>query len=355
MKKIWALVADTFREIYARKVILGIIIIEALVVIGTILILSELSSEEAELEARQQGDSALVIADEGAGPRSPETDSLLNDFDSTAGGSDTLSKSDTLSGTDTLVRVDTLSNSDTTSAATAPSSTFRTPPPSRDGAVPDARNGKTEAVSGQLGAFSGLLIVAVFMLAIFATAGIVPSMMEKGTIDLVLSKPIPRTTLLFGRALGGVAAVTINLIPFVAVIWALYGSYTGVWYLPFLIWTPIIALFGYLVIYSFILLVNVVAESWILPLILVYIHVVVLSPLLTNRESTVYTWTESPIVRTIADGLYYILPQANDYLQQVTQVVYTNTTPDAGPFIQGAIFMIAMLSLAAWRFERKDF
>ncbi len=42
------------------------------------------------------------------------------------------------------------------------------------------------------------------LLAIFASSSFVPLMLEKGNIDLLLSKPISRTQLLLGKYFGGI-------------------------------------------------------------------------------------------------------------------------------------------------------
>ncbi len=56
------------------------------------------------------------------------------------------------------------------------------------------------------------------------------------------------------------------------------------------------------------------------------------------------------------DGLYYLLPQTTDLLgSAVPMSVYTGGIDTIAPFVQGTLFMVAMLVLATWRFERRDF
>ncbi len=212
-----------------------------------------------------------------------------------------------------------------------------------------------EMVKGQLAAFAAIIAAAVLFLGIFATAGIVPSMMEKGTIDLLLSKPLPRWVLLFGRALGGIAAIAINLAFFALSIWALYGFATGIWFFPFVVWTFAISIFSFLVLYSGVMFLNVVTESWVLPMSLAYVHMTIVSTILTNREATLFRFIESPPIRSLIDGLYYALPQVNDLITALPQAIFTSSGVSWEPLLQCTIFMIVMLSLAAWRFDRKDF
>ncbi len=57
----------------------------------------------------------------------------------------------------------------------------------------------------------GLYVFGTF-LAIFASAGLVPSILEPGRIALLLSKPIGRTILLLGRYFGTLLIVALNTV-----------------------------------------------------------------------------------------------------------------------------------------------
>ncbi len=49
------------------------------------------------------------------------------------------------------------------------------------------------------------------LLGIFSTASFVPNMLEKGNIDLLLSKPISRSQLIIGKYLGSILFILINI------------------------------------------------------------------------------------------------------------------------------------------------
>lgn len=333
--KIIALIADTFREIYARKAILGIVIIEllALVITGSVLFMGGMQRNfrnASQAEQMTRPDSARLHAR----PErpDPEEDSLL-------GGAE---------------------EPDTGRAgkrSTAPSITFQAGPGDSLKAPHEFPQGALlhEMVKGELSAYAAAIFLAVIFLGIFATAGIIPSMMEKGNIDLLVSKPVSRTTLLFGRAIGGFAALAINLTFFVLAVWALYGIASGIWYFPFVYWTVAITLFSFLVLYSAILLLNVITESSVLPMILVYIHLMVLSNFLSSRETLLFQFITNDTAQNLITGLYHILPQTSDLLRGLPLAVANMHSGSAEPFIQGTAFAIVMLGLASWRIERKDF
>lgn len=336
--KLLALVRDSFREIYAKKIILGIIVMELIALSITAAVLFSDGMQEVYHNASvppPATDSLQMQAD--IPPPVPNDTSLL--------GSDATTPDSALVG-------------DSTGHGTS-SEVFETGP--KDNA-PDAilppgtqRPMLTEMVKGQLGMYAPVFTMAVLFIGIFITAGIVPSMMEKGTVDLLLSKPLPRTTILFGRALGGFLALAMNVIGFVLAVWTLYGVATTVWHVPFLFWAITIPLFTFLVLYSGIILLNVLTESWVLPMSLAYVHLMILANFLFSRNELLFQFISNKILQGLITGIYYILPQTTDMVNMVQQGVFTSSVDQIAPFVQGVIFMAATLGLAAWKFQRKDF
>ena len=67
------------------------------------------------------------------------------------------------------------------------------------------------------------------LFGVLATAGAIPDMLERGTVDLYLSKPLPRWQLLLGKYLGAVAVVFANILYFIGALWLISGLRLGVW------------------------------------------------------------------------------------------------------------------------------
>jgi ABC-type transport system involved in multi-copper enzyme maturation permease subunit len=337
----WALIVDSLREIYARKVIIGIVVIEVVTLSITALILFSDAMQRDFRDARlsrvemrdASGTPGARAKAGGAAPAQPtHEDTLLLGYDSAGAASD--------------IAPDT-------SRSRALEEVAPEAPPGGDGGSGELV--LLEKVKSGLAAFALPTLLATFFLGIFATSGIVPSMMEKGTIDLLLSKPLPRWKILWGRAAGGAIAVGTNLLLFTTALCTLYGSATGIWYLPFIGLTFVLGFAMFLVLFSGIVALNVTTESSVLPMSLAYIHLIVLSQFLTNRDATIFRWVETPFLQTLISGLYYALPQTNDVLQQAFTGIFTGTVLDWSPLLQGAIFATAMIALATWRFQRKDF
>ncbi|MEK7672159.1 MAG: ABC transporter permease subunit, partial [Bacteroidota bacterium] len=78
------------------------------------------------------------------------------------------------------------------------------------------------------------LFVGIMLFGVFATASIIPDSMEKGTVDLYLSKPIARWELLLGKYLGAVAVMFASILYFIGGLWLVFGLRIGIWNLQFL-------------------------------------------------------------------------------------------------------------------------
>lgn len=95
-----------------------------------------------------------------------------------------------------------------------------------------------ELVFNTVGAWLLLLI------GVIITAGFIPNMLRKGSIDLLLAKPMGRVTLLLFKYIGGLIFVLINTAVAVGGIWLVIGLRTGIWGSGFL-------LVGLLIVYFF--------------------------------------------------------------------------------------------------------
>jgi len=83
-------------------------------------------------------------------------------------------------------------------------------------------------------------------LAVIATAGFIPTLLERGAIDVLLSKPISRTKLFVGKYLGSMVFITLHASFFVVVTFLVIGTRWHVWMPGYLATIPLIViLFSY--------------------------------------------------------------------------------------------------------------
>ena len=112
-----------------------------------------------------------------------------------------------------------------------------------------------------IGAAVTLLISAVI------TAFFIPNMLRKGTVDLLLVKPIHRTTLLIYKYIGGLAFMFLNTTFVVVGIWVILGLRTGLWGTGFLACIPVLT-FQFALYYAVSTLAGVVTRSSIVAILM---------------------------------------------------------------------------------------
>src|SRR5664280_3252741 len=108
--------------------------------------------------------------------------------------------------------------------------------------------------------FAGFLYVVGTFLAIFATAHLVPRLMEKGTVDLYLSRPVGRVPLLLSRYAGGLLLSASNVIYLLGAMWLLVIWKTHLVHPRFFFAAGII-LFGIAALMAFAFLIGTLTSS----------------------------------------------------------------------------------------------
>jgi hypothetical protein len=105
------------------------------------------------------------------------------------------------------------------------------------------------------------------LVSIVITAFFIPNMLRKGTVDLLLVKPIHRTTLLLYKFVGGLTFIFINTAVAVLGIWVALGLRSGVWAPTFLL-TVLVLTFFFAILYSVSALFGVMTRSPIASILL---------------------------------------------------------------------------------------
>jgi ABC-type transport system involved in multi-copper enzyme maturation permease subunit len=203
----------------------------------------------------------------------------------------------------------------------------------------------------------------VILFGLFATAGLIPAMLEKGTVELYVSKPISRPLLLLSRSAGACAGIGINLVYFALAIWLVIGLKTGIWHQGFLLasLTVIPLFFFYYSVVAFIsLITNSTGFSIMFALIFWFFSVA-----LNLREMTLYPWWDNVVYHRFLDVLYYATPQVSSMLESATRLIgpdlmrRTTAVAEDGfnplPFLYSFLSSSMIYAIASWRFLRKDY
>jgi ABC-type transport system involved in multi-copper enzyme maturation permease subunit len=244
-----------------------------------------------------------------------------------------------------------------------------------------------------LGGWIGILV------GIVVTAFFIPNMLRKGTVDLLLVKPIRRPTLLVFKYLGGISFMFLNTAVVVGGIWLVLGLRSGIWAPGFLLSIPILTFF-FAILYSVSTLAAVLTRS---PVVAIMATVVawavlfgvgllysVLDETRDPKKMAEATAAEVPAnpgelaeakppsdtrpfpdwLYTTGDVLHYVLPRTGDLntltSRLIKEGVLLNDNPrlekeEKTPFTWGesltvsGIFIAVMLGLACVRFATKDY
>jgi ABC-type transport system involved in multi-copper enzyme maturation permease subunit len=215
------------------------------------------------------------------------------------------------------------------------------------------------------------------LVSLVITAFFVPNMLRKGTIDLLLVKPLHRSTLLIYKYLGGLSFMFLNTCFAVGGIWLMIGLRTGIWLPHTLLIIPLLTFF-FAILYSVSVLFGVLTRSTIVA-ILMSVGAWFLFWLVGVGYNLTKTLAQMPgIQKSISEGwwvpvvnvIHAVLPRTTDIdvlgqevlttglltPQQLggrpTEILDINWVESIGVSLA---FIGVMLGLACWRFSRKDY
>lgn len=189
-------------------------------------------------------------------------------------------------------------------------------------------------------------------LSVFASAGLIPSVLEPGRIELILSKPLSRPHLLFGRFLGNVLVVSVNVVFLVLSVWLIFGWKTGIWTTEFLVAIPT-TIFLFSVLLTVVVLAGVLWESTAVST-MIPVMLMIISPILA-QDRIAQKLLSSEWSRQLWHGLYYVLPKVFDTGKMTLDIVLGKGAGSWWPIWTSALFAIVVFGCALRTFEQRDF
>jgi ABC-type transport system involved in multi-copper enzyme maturation permease subunit len=207
-------------------------------------------------------------------------------------------------------------------------------------------------VSGIQTGLAGFLFGVGLFLSVFATANLVPVMLEKGYVDLLLSKPLSRTALFLGRYLGALAVVLLNLAYLIGGVWLLLGFKTGVWKagLPL---AGLVILLTYAILLGFMMLSGVLTRSSSITIMLTY-ALFPLSAVLAVRENVTVMLTSKLLVGVL-DALYLVLPKIGGLGMVMGQIAMGRPVESYDAVLSSVLFGAGCLALGTLYFTGRDY
>lgn len=199
---------------------------------------------------------------------------------------------------------------------------------------------------------STVVFTGGIFLSIFATANLIPTMLERGYIELLISKPLSRTMLLTGRFLGALSIMIFNVSYLIAGTWLILSLKTGFWHWPYLYSIPMV-IAAFAIVYALLALVGVTTRSPGVSIMVAY-SVLFFSPLLVEKDK-IYAFLSSKIYYYFLEGLYHTLPKTFELGEINQALVMGRCVESFSALWSSSIVGAALLFTTIFIFSKKDF
>ena len=197
------------------------------------------------------------------------------------------------------------------------------------------------------------------LLSVLATASLVPHMLQKGAIDLLLSKPMSRPGLFLSKYLGALAVASANLLYLVGGLAIILAWKTGVWN-GGLVLSGLAMCLYFASLLGFLVLIGTVTRSTTVSImiaaLLFFVGFIIRFPhqnadwplLITGR-----VWRALAV--GLVEGLYHILPRTFDMGRVASLLILQEGEVSWGPILNTALVGAGALAAATFYFRRTDF
>lgn len=159
---------------------------------------------------------------------------------------------------------------------------------------------------------NGLGGAIALLLGVIITSFFIPNMLRKGSVDLIISKPIGRMTLLIYKYIGGLIFIFIITTFTVGGLWLVLAIRSGHWDPRFLVVIPILT-FTFAILYALSTLVGVVSRSAIASLLLTLMFMLFLY-IIGQVKTSFDTLRKQDNADNIPDWSYQLVDTLNNVL-----------------------------------------
>ncbi len=186
--------------------------------------------------------------------------------------------------------------------------------------VPHARGADDSIHFLQLMLSSGVAGTFGMLLTLIWTAGFLPSFLEPNAASVLLTKPVPRWTLLLGKFQGMVAFVGLQATVFVGGTWLVLGFRTGVWNEVYLASIPLLMI-EFAFFYSFSVFLAVATRSTIVCIIGSILFWILCVAINAGRIETMLQPDSPALIRWPLEAAYWLLPKPVDFNLLISQAL----------------------------------
>lgn len=214
------------------------------------------------------------------------------------------------------------------------------------------------------------------LISIILTAFFIPNMLRKGSVDLLISKPIGRSQLLVYKYVGGLTFIFLVSLVTIGGVWLVIALRSGYWDPSFLVVIPVLT-FTFAILYAVSTLAAVLTRSPIVAMLVtvgtaVFLYIVGKAKQWADSTRNTEGNGDTPSwVFTLIDTFSSILPRYKDLDNLTSKLIATGTLTPAeermfglaylnypswsATFGVSLIFIAVMLAISCWWFSKRDY
>lgn len=211
----------------------------------------------------------------------------------------------------------------------------------------------------ELAFVSKIPFFVLMMIFLVMSSSFIPSLLQKGYIEFILSRPVSRASIIMSKYVAGIIIVFLAMTYIIVPVWLIVSIKTGVWHFKFLLsilwYTFIFASF-----YPLIILVGLITRSNTVTLIFNLIVFFPITAVLSIKD-TIYKFISNKVVIFIVDFFYYLFPKPWDLRAMCETSINGTFNTSSGvfysfqPVITSVILLVTILSFAIYYFNNKDY
>ena len=189
-------------------------------------------------------------------------------------------------------------------------------------------------------------------MALMATSTLFPTLLQKGSVDLLLCRPIPRWRIITSRFLGGVSIMAFNAVFLFVGVWAVLGLKADVWNNRFPMSSALV-IFAFIVLFSVVMIASVVTENGPAGL-LAAATMLIFSPILAAHEQITPAFS-TELYREVFHSLYWVLPKSAETISAMRRLILNRPLDINWVVGTSALFALACYVVTMIYFTRKDY
>ncbi len=216
--------------------------------------------------------------------------------------------------------------------------------------------------------FLSLSFSLILFFSLISASSFITSMVDKGTIDMLISKPLSRFQILLAKYIGAILFVGGSIVFLIGSIWLILSAKSGYWD-PAFLFSIISITAAFAVMYSISIFIGLTTQSSIISILVNFFLIFVFCPILSAREQLIFTFVKNDAVKFIFNFFYYVLPKPGE-IKDVTNAMIAgenipfwkgvlNQVGMTGPcwlsVITSLLFCAVLFSYSVYYFSRKDY